>query len=129
MADSIPKVRIQKAEKRLGFPIPSALRDFLWLAGQSKENRFHNRLFMPEELLAEDGYFLFMEEYQAVVHWCIPLALIKRADPEVYQRVNSDEPEWYSEDMTLSEFIIKNLEWQFGLHAVRQENEPDKTRS
>jgi hypothetical protein len=95
------------------------LRDYLWLAGQARENRLHNRLFLPEELVVEDGYLLFMEENQAVVHWCIPLALMRRADPEVHQRVNSEEPEWYSEDMVFTEFIIKNLEWQLGVETVQ----------
>ena len=117
--DAIPEVRLRRAEKRLGFSLPSALRDYLRLAGGARENREHNRLFRPEELIVEDGYLVFMEENQAVVDWGMPLALVRRADPEVWQRVNGDAPEWYSEEMRFSEFILKNLAWHRGMELRR----------
>jgi hypothetical protein len=101
----------------LGFSLPSALRDYLLLAGGARENREHNRLLPPEELAVEDGYLVFMEENQSVVDWGIPLTLARRADPEVWQRVNGDEPEWYSEELRFSEFILKNLAWQRGVEG------------
>jgi enamine deaminase RidA (YjgF/YER057c/UK114 family) len=113
--DAVPEARLRRAERRLGFRLPDALRDYLALAGLAKENREHNRLFRPEELAVEDGYLLFMEENQAVVHWGVPVGLLEKSDPEVWQRVNGDRPEWYSEEMRFSEFMIKNLAWQRGV--------------
>ena len=115
--DAIPEARVRRAEKRLGFSLPSALRDYLRLAGEAKENREHNRLLSPEALVVEDGYLVFMEENQSVVDWGIPLALARQADPVVWQCVNGDAPKWYSEKMCFSEFILRNLAWQRGVEG------------
>lgn len=119
--DATSEARVRRAEKRLGFSLPSALRDYLRLAGEAKENREHNRLLSPEALVVEDGYLVFMEENQSVVDWGIPLALAGKADPEVWQRVNGDAPEWYSENMTFSDFILENLAWQRGVEGFAHE--------
>jgi hypothetical protein len=116
--DALSESRLQKAERRLGLQLPSAMRDFLGLAGLAKENCAHNRLFRPEELCVEDGYLIFMEENQAVVHWGIPVGALKQADPEVWQRVNGDTAEWYSEEMPFSRFMLENLAWQLGTEAL-----------
>jgi hypothetical protein len=116
--DGVPEARLAKAERRLGRPLPSALRDYLALAGLAPETREHNRLYLPEELQVEDGFLVFQEENQAVVHWGVPLRSAKRADPEVWQRANEDRAEWYSEEMTLSDFVVKNLAWQRGVRSL-----------
>jgi hypothetical protein len=119
--DSLPERRLARAEKRLGMTLPAAIRDYYLVAGAAIENREHNRLFTPEELLVEDGRLLFMEENQAVVHWGVPLRSKRRADPEVWQRVNGDQAEWYSEQMAFSLFIVKNLAWQRGVELSNDE--------
>jgi hypothetical protein len=101
--------------------MPGALRDYFRLAGEARENREHNRLLPPEELVVEDGCLVFMEENQSVVDWGIPVAQAGKADPEVWQRVNGDAPEWHSEDMRFSEFILKNLAWQRGVEGLARE--------
>jgi hypothetical protein len=115
VSDGVRESRLRRAEKRLDLILPAAMRDYYLLAGAAAENREHNRLFAPEELAVEESHLIFMEENQAVVHWCIPLASMKRADPEVWQRVNNDVREWYSEQMTFSVFIVENLAWQRGI--------------
>jgi hypothetical protein len=100
-----------RAEKRLGLALPPALRDYYLLAGAAAENREHNRLFAPEELVVEEDRLLFMEENQGVVTWGAALGRGPRADPVVWQRVNGDRPEWYSEELTFSAFIIASLAW------------------
>jgi hypothetical protein len=100
-----------RAEKRLGLALPPALRDNYLLAGAAAENREHNRLFAPEELVVEEDRLLFMEENQGVVTWGAALGRGPRADPVVWQRVNGDRPEWYSEELTFSAFIIASLAW------------------
>jgi hypothetical protein len=119
--DATPEARLRRAEKRLGFSLPAALRDYLRLAGQAKENREHNWLLSPEALVVEDGYLVFMEENQSVVDWGIPRALARKADPTVWQRVNGDAPKWYSEKMCFSEFILANLAWQRGVEGFARE--------
>jgi hypothetical protein len=113
--DGASDARLRESEKRLGMPLPPALRDYFLVAGLASENREHNRLFLPEELLVEGGHLVFMEENQAVVHWGLPLAAARRADPIVWQRVNGGRPQWFSEELPFSEFILKNLAWQRGL--------------
>ena len=122
--DAVPEARLRRAEKRLGVALPGAMRDYYLLAGSAAENREHNVLFTPDELALEGGYLVFMEENQAVVHWGIPLSLTRRADPQVWQRVNADIPEWHSEDMTFSVFIVKNLAWQRGVELWNNRMHP-----
>jgi len=113
--DGVREPRLVRAEKRLGLALPSALRDYYLLAGAAAENREHNRLFAPEELVVEEDRLLFMEENQGVVTWGAALGRGPRADPVVWQRVNGDRPQWYSEELTFSAFILSNLAWQRGL--------------
>jgi hypothetical protein len=117
--DGVREQRLVRAEKRLGLALPAALRDYYLLAGAAAENREHNLLFAPEELIVEEGRLMFMEENQAVVTWGLPLGPGKRADPTVWQRVNSDRPEWYSEELPFSVFVLENLAWQRGRELGR----------
>jgi hypothetical protein len=112
--DSVLESRLRRAESRLRLPLPPAIREFYGLAGAARETREHNVLFHPEDLVIEEDHLLFMEENQAVVHWGIPLSQKRRADPDVWQRVNGDEARWYPEEMTFATFILKNLAWQRG---------------
>ena len=114
--DALPEQLSRRAEKRLGMALPAAMRDYYLLAGAASENREHNRLFRPEELLVEEGWLLFREENQAVVHWGIPLRSKSRTDPEVWQRVNEDETEWYPEHMAFSVFLLTTAEVRVAVH-------------
>jgi hypothetical protein len=113
--DGVAESRLRRAEKRLGTTLPSAVREFYSVAGAARETREHNRLYLPEDLVIEEGRLIFMEENQAVVDWAVSVGSRPKADPEVWQRVNEDDAPWYSEGMTFAEFIIKNLAWQRGI--------------
>jgi hypothetical protein len=113
--DGESDARLRRAERRLHLALPGAVREYYRLAGAATENREHNRLYRPSELVIEDEYLVFMEENQSVVHWGFPLPLERGADPEVWQRTNGDTPEWSSEEMPFSLFIIENLAWQRGI--------------
>jgi hypothetical protein len=78
-------------------------------------SRAHNLLFRPEELRLEEDYLIFMEENQGVVHWGIAMPKLVHPDPTVWQRVNRDPAEWYSERMDSSTFITKDRAWQAGI--------------
>src|SRR5262249_14522109 len=98
--EGTPAKRIHEAEKRLLIPLPAAVRQYYLVAGEADVNRAHNIFLRPEDLRFEQGYLIFMEENQAVVHWGIARADLAQPDPTVWQRVNSDPPEWYSENAT-----------------------------
>lgn len=112
--DGVSPERLSAAKARLGFELPPVVVDFYRLAGSAPELQVHNRLREPEALTVEDGYLVFMEENQRVVDWGLRLPL-DGADPEVWQRVNGDEPAWYSETTPFSVFLVKNLAWTLGI--------------
>lgn len=111
--DEVPLGRLAGAEQRLGFRLPNAMTDFYSSAGAAPEFQAHNRLRAPETLEMDDGLLVFMEENQHVVDWGIrPVG--HEPDPEVWQRVNEPQAEWYSEGMPFSVFIVKNLAFTRG---------------
>jgi hypothetical protein len=113
--DGVSEEALAQAESRLGLRLPVALREYFLISGNADDaNRMHNVLFRPDEFVLEDGYLVFMEENQAVVHWGIPVDHLHEPDPDVWQRVNGLEPVWYSEELPFSSFVIRNLEWQAG---------------
>ena len=113
--DGIAESRLARVEKRLRIALPSAVREFYSLAGAAGECREHNHLYWPEDLNLEEGRLVFMNENQGVVDWAVSVGSRQRADPEVWQRVSEDDAPWYSEEMTFSVFILKNLAWQRGI--------------
>ena len=113
--DGVSHTRLSTAATRLGLALPPVVADFYRLAGAAPELQEHNRLRDPEALTVEDCYLVFMEENQRVVDWGLRLPVGGEADPEVWQRVNGDEPEWHAEGMPFSEFIVKNLAWTLGI--------------
>src|SRR5436190_24276675 len=98
--DRTPEQRIRAAEDGLRIGLPAAMREYYLAAGEADQlNRAHNTLFRPEELRFEQNYVIFMQENQAVVHWGVAMSDLANPDPIVWQRVNSDSPQWYSEEM------------------------------
>lgn len=112
--DATPAARLDASEKRIGRRLPSAVRELYLLAGEAQELREHNRLVEPEDLEIDDGYLVFMHENQDVVQWGIRVPFAGD-DPEVWQCVNGDVPDWFSEDVPFSKFIVRNLAFQRGV--------------
>ncbi len=119
-SDGLPDAEMREAEKRLGLQLPISLRDYYRTAGNLSElNEAHNLLLGPHSLFVEEGFLVFMEENQSVVRWGLKMSELSASqDPEVWQRVNSDRAEWYSEEMSFSEFIIRMFDWQAGLERA-----------
>lgn len=92
--------------------VPLALRELYLVAGNHPLNRAHNRLLPPDELKPDDGRVVFAEENQQVVVWAFE-TVDTAADPMVWQGQPDDAAGfvWYSEDRTLSEFIISMWNW------------------
>lgn len=113
--DGVPEFKVRKAELKLGFKIPDSLRVYYLLAGQLDElNQANNRLMRPEQLQLDESGLMFMEEEQDVVQWFIPRPELSRSDPQVWQLVNSAQPESYEEGMSVSQFLVAVFDWQAG---------------
>ncbi len=114
-ADGMDPTLLAACEQRLQLKLPVALREYYLLAGQLPLNQEHNRLYLADDLRIEDGKLLFMEENQYVVFWGMNVPQLQQPDPEVFQAVNASPLEWYSQEVSFSEFIIKMWRWQHGL--------------
>ena len=113
--DGIPEARLKACERRLGVPLPAAVRCYYRLAGRADRiNNAHNRLLAPHQLRFEGAHLLFMEENQDVVHWGLPAKRLGDDDPPVYQRADAEGARWYSERMRFSKFIVIMFDWQAG---------------
>jgi hypothetical protein len=115
LTDRIDVGHIARSEQRLGIVFPIIVSDFYAAAGAAPELQTHNRLRQPGALKVEDGYLVFMEENQNIVDWGLRLPLARTGDPEVWQRVNDDPPAWYAEEMSFSEFIVRNFAFVRGV--------------
>lgn len=92
--------------------IPQSLRDYYRIANDCEANQNHNRLLGSDDLIEEDGFLIFMEEYQSVVHWGVKIDQVDQPDPIVYQRNNSNG-QWYSEESVLSRFLMATWWWTY----------------
>lgn len=94
--------------------VPLVLRELYLVAGNHPLNRAHHRLLRPDELKPNDGRVVFAEENQQVVVWAFETT-DTAADPMVWQ--GQPDPDdatgfvWYSEELTLSEFVISMWRW------------------
>lgn len=113
--DGLASATIEAAERELGLKIPAALREYYLAAGRLPLNKEHNRLRDPAELSLLEGKLVFMEENQVVVFWGTDERACDQDDPEVFQANNEVPIVWYSEQISLSDFIIKMWRWQYGL--------------
>ena len=112
-SDGISFQEIGNCEKRLATQLPIALREYYAIAGKLDINVEHNRLYTPRQLKNWRGKLVFMEENQNVVFWGVDID--DSGDPEVLQACNEMPLRWYSEECTLSRFIVKMWRWQRGL--------------
>ncbi len=94
---------IKNAEDKLGKNLPKILKDFYMTVGKldvfmSSFQQFLN----PQDLSIEDEKLVFLEENQVVCFWGIDL---EQDDPFVFQMQNMDNAVWYSEEVSLSNFL------------------------
>jgi hypothetical protein len=110
--DGCSELAIRRVEKRLGIPLPKAIRAYYSHCGRNARlNRTHNFVRSLAELSFEDGHLMLMDENQAVVSWGIPIADLGKPDPVVWQRDNTPPITWYSEEKTWSELLESMFEW------------------
>lgn len=112
--DAISSERLVVAEQRLGIVLAPVVVAFYRSAGAAPEFQEHDTLRAPEALDVDSEFVVFMEENQNVVAWGIPVGAAT-PDPLVWQRVDGEQPAWYPEEMTFSEFVVKRLAFTRGL--------------
>ncbi|AKU99187.1 hypothetical protein AKJ09_05851 [Labilithrix luteola] len=110
--DGLPPAEVASAERRLGRPIPVAVRAFyLNLGGVDVLCRIHNEIRRPDKLDFEDGYLIFMDENQDVVTWGLRCDDLGQADPTAWQRNNTPPTEWFSEEKSFSDLLQSMFDW------------------
>src|SRR5690349_13306014 len=106
---------LDAGRKRLGVPVPRALRDYYLVAGRERRfNSCHNRLLPPSKWTVDQRRLVFMEENQAVVYWGVGTRNPDADDPAVWQGVNGEPIAWYAEHRKCSVFLAVMLHY----HAV-----------
>ncbi len=115
-ASGITIEELEKAEKFLGFRLPTVLREFYLMVGNHEAiNYSHNRLISVDFLEIENNRLIFYSENQGVCYWAIDLANIAEDNPPVWvgQSIeNQDELDWHIAARHLSDFLIIMLCWQ-----------------
>ncbi len=102
---------VRAALARRDLAIPTALRDYYSLAGRHWMNENHDRLRPIGELEWMGDKLVFLDENQCVVFWGIDRSDLQKADPIVWQGINGEAIEWYSENLRLSRFLMARWRW------------------
>lgn len=75
---------LDRAEARLGFALPAALRELHERFGQRTDAwNVQDVLYAPHELCVDQGHLVIASENQGVHRWAIPLAALHEPDPAV----------------------------------------------
>lgn len=104
--DGINAATIAEAEGKLGVRIPEVLKEFYLLVGNMEifMSSF-DRFFQPNDMYFEHDALVFVEENQAVCCWGIKKNELSQENPIIYQFNDPDNPEWYSEEIGLVDFL------------------------
>jgi hypothetical protein len=120
-AKLVPSAKIDRAEKRLGFALPAALKEWYWLPFNPfflKPRLFWTRLVYPEHLevwpegAAKDGLIVFQQEYQLCCEWAFLVRDAHLPDPPIYYGNTEDElplKKWKLQSSSLSGFFLELL--------------------
>src|SRR5262245_24517751 len=106
--DGLDESEIVAAEKRLGFRLPMALREwYLRFGGRHDVWDVQDWLVRPERLEVKEGRLPIYYECQLVVSWAIELAEIETEDPPVYLSDEDVANVWHLEANSISEFAVQ----------------------
>lgn len=113
--DGYSEEELDAAERRLGFALPTALREWYGLIGKREDIvARQNFLVSPDdlEISEENGLLIFHSENQQVVEWGIQPCDLSIADPPVWlddSGMHDDPQEPIRENDTLSEFVLQMI--------------------
>jgi hypothetical protein len=116
----IASERIAAAETRLGIVLPQPLKDFLAVAGGSRDLLSANYIFLPpEQLRVDGGHLIFCEQRQGLEDFGIALAdlasLSEQWNPPVDVRPKGRSDWLLGEEGKLSAFLLGMTAWQVAL--------------
>ncbi len=86
--------------------IPSALKEFYLALAKHPSNRVYNTWFAPVEMELRRGFLWFMDENQSCWQWGIKEEDISKDNPEVWQLREYDNFDFFSEEKTLTDFLM-----------------------
>jgi hypothetical protein len=101
---------IETAENSLGLKLPTVLRDFYLLVGNL--NMFISSFEQFVEPYIKDEMLVFLEENQGVCYWGINIQDTENETVFMCTDIETDKPEWYSEEVTLTDFLIILMYYQ-----------------
>lgn len=106
--DGYPPEVLAETGRRLGFPLPEALREWYQLAGLREDlTARQDHLRSPEVLMVERGLLFFHVENQGCCRWGIREQDVRLADPPVF--LDDDGPRRVQEAGSVSEFALHML--------------------
>ena len=122
-AEIVSTATLDRAEKRLGFAIPLALREWYQLPGNPyrlKPRIFWSHMVWPKELAvwparaSKKGLIVFKTEYQNCCEWAFRVADAHLDDPPVYygstdSEVGQKPDDWQLQADTISGFFLQLL--------------------
>jgi hypothetical protein len=109
--DGLGEDAVRSRLARVGLVVPVSLFEYYALAGLHWINQNHNLLRPIEALEWMGDKLVFMDENQWVVFWGVQKEDLGKADPIVWQGVNGKPIEWYTEEYTLSRFLMAMWKW------------------
>ena len=110
-SDGLGENTVRARLKKRGLTLPRALAEYYSLAGKHSINVDHNRLRPIDQLEWIDDTLVLMEENQCVSFWGIQRKDIKKANPKVWQGVNSEPIRWFVEVYRVSQFLMAMWKW------------------
>ncbi|UNK19367.1 SMI1/KNR4 family protein [Paenibacillus sp. N3/727] len=124
--DSIPEADIQAKEQSLGFPLPTALRNYYKTLGRSPyiTQRCNNQyeplplqeVFIPDNTFftADKAFLVFYQVEESVIYCGIRIQDLKEQDPPVYLCA-WNSPDWQLENRSLQRFLAGKALVQLGV--------------
>ena len=110
---------LDAAERRIGAPLPAAMRVHYGLVGKHRAfTHMHNRLLSPAKMSKMDGLLVFQDEVQHVCKHAIREGDLALADPPVVQRSQRGEHVNLYDDH-YSRFIARSMCWEAIMYHSR----------
>ncbi len=91
--DGFADADLHEAERRLGVPLPSTLREAYLLFGRRDDLvRNQDRLERPDGLYVREGALVYQTENQGAAEWGVLLDDVGQADPPTFYRASLADP-------------------------------------
>jgi hypothetical protein len=110
--DGVPESELKTAEKKLGHPLPPALRAIYRLSGRRRDlHAAHDRLRPPANAVMQAGALVFYEKQDNSGAWGIKKEDLGTDDPPVVYASNEPPFSWTLDHDTVSGFFFTQLLW------------------